>query len=377
MKNLQKIILALLVVWTFIFSLTSTSFASDEWVVLTKDNVLKICVLKGLELNCHQIWGEWGVSIEKWTFEWLDNLISLDLWRNKIKNIEEWMFKWLENLEILNLMNNEIINIEEWAFKWLDNLELLNLWRNRYTITNIEKWAFEWLKKLSKLWLQKNKIKNIQERTFEWLDNLEKLDLSENFEITLKKWSFKWLSNLQELNLKDNRIKILEEWTFEWLDSLQKLNLMWNDEIILEEWTFKWLDSLQKLNLDTSLQNKDYLDFSCMNLSDFTCPRGFRRIIDDKIYTRKWVTEETAKNKLIIECWDTNENITNEEYVLTSKDNTLVFIITKRLEAKFEENGEIYKKTILNVLSLLWNKYKTTKPRISAILLSTIENIKK
>ncbi len=303
MKNLQKIILTWLAVLTLAF-VSSVSFASENGVILTKDNVLEVCELKDSTLDCSN---KNIISVEKWCFEWLSNLEWFSLNKNKIINIEKWVFDWLTNLQGLDLRQNQIINIEKWALNWLVNLQILDLIQNKIT--------------------------------------------------SIKECNLNWLSSLQELYLGGNNITSIKKWDFNLLGKLQQLWIAWNN-----------------------VENIDYIDFSCMPLemdgtSHYLCPSTFEK--NNKKCIKKWFTEETAKNRVIIECWDFNENTTNEEYTLTSKDNTLVSIIAQRLESKFEENGETYKKSILNVLSLLWNKYRTIKPRISAILLSTIKNIKK
>ena len=65
----------------------------------------------------------------------LDNLIWLNLSKNKIKN-HDFISKSLKNLKILIMEENSIDNLNEKALSNLENIELLSLGSN--TIQNIE-----------------------------------------------------------------------------------------------------------------------------------------------------------------------------------------------------------------------------------------------
>ena len=102
-------------------------------------------------------------TINETYFEFLPNLIYIDLTYNQIKDIDRYSFSILTDLHYLYLSENSLRQINRWYFQKLNKLVILDL--NSNLISFIENRSFDDLISLEKLYLNQNKIKAIKSET--------------------------------------------------------------------------------------------------------------------------------------------------------------------------------------------------------------------
>ena len=109
------------------------------------------------------------------TIQGLNNLHTLMLNDNLIRNVRKDAFSGLQNLRILYLYKNQIESIEPGAFNNLPKLEHLYLHHNY--LTEIRKGTFINLPALKKLFLQNNDIHRIAADAFQNVGPMTQLQL--------------------------------------------------------------------------------------------------------------------------------------------------------------------------------------------------------
>jgi hypothetical protein len=153
------------------------------------------------------------VSIDPNTFANLDNLITINLSRNRIARISRNTFHNLQGLKTLNLSYNRIVNIESQAFAYLPALEQIFL--NFNQIVTLEPNSFAELRNLRRINLNQNELRNIiNVSTFRGVPRLSEINLSRNPVETIRKDAF---------NLNHSCIIRIDDREF----SIQELPLGW------------------------------------------------------------------------------------------------------------------------------------------------------
>ncbi|CAH1996728.1 unnamed protein product [Acanthoscelides obtectus] len=112
------------------------------------------------------------------SFEFYENLVSLNLSDNRIKTLGNSNFNSQKNLTYLDVSNNQIENITKDSLKGLKVLTHLDVSNN--TLQDINSMAFRDLHSLAVLKLNSNKLVHLEEQMFKNNRELRKLYLSDN-----------------------------------------------------------------------------------------------------------------------------------------------------------------------------------------------------
>ena len=154
-----------------------------------------------------------------------NNLLQLDLTKNKIKSLKKSFLNGLTNVREINLDYCSICEIEFDAFEDSINLKRLNLSWNNFE-NNLNKNQLNCLKNLEILQLSQCQIDHIKSHLFHELTYLKELDLSFN---KIEKIDFLiGLKNLEKLNLNNCFIKQIDTNSFNEMFSLKELYLREN-----------------------------------------------------------------------------------------------------------------------------------------------------
>ncbi|KAF5278781.1 hypothetical protein FQA39_LY18357 [Lamprigera yunnana] len=201
-----------------------------------------------LELNRNKL-----EDIEALTFKVLEQLISLRLKRNHISQLKDGAFFGLTKIKFLMLDYNDIQIISKGWLYGLKNLKELTFSHN--VITDIHLDAWEVCKDLMTLDLSYNQIKAIHKDTFKYLDKLQKLLLNNNNITFIKDDAFEHLLNLKILQLNNNHIS----WTiedangvFRSLNNLYKFYIGSNNIKSINRNAFKGLTSVAYLDVSNN-----------------------------------------------------------------------------------------------------------------------------
>ncbi|XP_014359353.2 toll-like receptor 7 [Papilio machaon] len=183
----------------------------------------------------------------------LPRLTQLFLQNNKIYELPAEVFKDLLSLKVVNLSENAINYLPEGLFQSTREIREIYLKNNELEI--LPKRIFNRLEQLLVLDLSGNKIRSdhIEDETFGGLIRLIVLDLSHNTLARVSRNMFKDLFFLQILNLSNNSIGQIEDNTFSPLFNLHTLNLGQNKLLTIEDHVFNGLFILNKLNLNNNL----------------------------------------------------------------------------------------------------------------------------
>ncbi|XP_035663236.1 slit homolog 2 protein-like [Branchiostoma floridae] len=201
--------------------------------------------LEELDLDNNQI-----TDIEVGSFDSLENLRLLFLYRNAIEKLSSGLFKGMTNLLQIYLSSNNITTIEDGAFEGLENLQLIQLHENH--IEEIGDGAFKGLPTLIDLDLHLNNLTAIPGKAITSLKNLRRVQLFDNKIKMVKEDDFKDLESLQMIYLQDNEIQVVENGAFANLPDLQWLDLSNNKIVVIPAGVFKGLDALQRLDLSNN-----------------------------------------------------------------------------------------------------------------------------
>ncbi|KAK7115736.1 toll-like receptor 3 [Littorina saxatilis] len=215
-----------------------------------------------------------------------DNLVGLDLSRNKLTAIANLSFVQFPNLRTLDLGFNKIVQIETDAFDGLNSLEVLNLAYNNISIVTREDKDKEdtaygsssnttvlrsvlvdgrdqsvpnvstqqEVLRHNSLARERLAHNNTRRGLFRALSNLRALDLSHNWIHNVHVHMFGGLGSLQHLNLSGNILESIDDDCFDDLKELATLDISHNKIQSLSEQALSGLDSLQTLVLnDNSL----------------------------------------------------------------------------------------------------------------------------
>lgn len=148
-----------------------------------------------------------------------------------------------ENLIQLDLKRNKIYSLTRGIFNPLANLELLNLAANG--ITTIEDGTFEGLTSLKYLYLEENNLTKVTSKTFAGLPNLQELLLGQN-RIETVEFDEANMPELQLIRLSGNELKVLP--SLEGFPRLEKAYFAQNQFTSIGS-TFERLEALYVLDV--------------------------------------------------------------------------------------------------------------------------------
>lgn len=195
-------------------------------------------------------------DINQFSFEQMENLLSLTLDRNSIVYLEPYRgidLTGLEKLEKLSLAYNKISYISGQAIEKMSNLRHLDLSSN-----SLSTFDFDMLKSMksleilaldnnsldsvpvttslniTQLSLNRNNIRYLTINTFFYLQSLKNLSLSENKIESIQADTFQNQVLLEELYLNDNQLSYLPTNWCESMKMLRYLNLAGNKFALLE-----------------------------------------------------------------------------------------------------------------------------------------------
>lgn len=117
--------------------------------------------------------------IKPMTFQYLSNLLYLDLRYNFLEKLDKHTFYGLYQLQILNIGGNQMIHtMESGVFETLRTITALNITGTR--LDTLQHGVFHGLESLEKLNISRNKISTIEANVFHGLGNVLVLDISSN-----------------------------------------------------------------------------------------------------------------------------------------------------------------------------------------------------
>ncbi|XP_011304385.1 slit homolog 1 protein [Fopius arisanus] len=159
-------------------------------------------------------------------FEWLENLITLNISNNAVRNITKKSLKGLISLRNLDLSNNNITDIEAQSFHTTNKLECLNLSGN--SLTSLPEGLLNNLPSIIVLDLSRNSLLEMPSSNLLLTSTLTTLNLATNLIDTIPPDSLISLSSLKYLDLANNLIRTIADNAFQRLKILTYLNLKEN-----------------------------------------------------------------------------------------------------------------------------------------------------
>lgn len=162
------------------------------------------------------------------------------------------------------------------------------------------------LPKLTDLNLDSNQIKVIEENAFQSLDHLEMLCLRSNKITKLDPSTFAGLKKLRVLHLNDNEIAVIDSLSFENLESLEHLDLSQNKISIFYYEKFSKMKNLKYLNLASNALSDPNSNASNQNSIITTKNNLFIEISSDLVIQ---TFDELSKLKNGIKIRDDNINV--------------------------------------------------------------------
>ncbi|XP_041980295.1 toll-like receptor 7 [Aricia agestis] len=213
--------------------------------------------LRGLKsLTLHSMNNDWGpnkeLELSLGAFNGLRELHTLDLGYNNIRKIPSDLFCALENIISLNLTRNKLKFVDELGFghKCGSTLQTIDLSHNDIMSLPADSEIFH-LRRLTQLFLQNNKISELPTEVFSDLLLLKVVNLSENAINYLPETLFRNTKEIREIYLSNNMLELLPKRLFSKLDQLVVLDLSANRLLgdHIEDETFGGLIRLIVLDL--------------------------------------------------------------------------------------------------------------------------------
>lgn len=239
-------------------SLRTLNLAYNLIATIDSDNVftelenLRELYLQGNQLVSINASSETGLSYyekKPYLFKKLDQLIVLNLARNRINDLPRHIFNDLKQLKTLDLSYNNLILIPFQLFQELKNLEYLNLSNNK--VLSVLDNFFLHNVHLKQLLLNNNFVERLTKSSLNGLKNLDILDMSSNHLSSIDRLAFEDLRELKSLNLRNNNFSILSSTTFNTQTNLKQLDLSGNKRLrTLPNGIFAHQIALYELKLD-------------------------------------------------------------------------------------------------------------------------------
>ncbi|KDQ86775.1 Leucine-rich repeat transmembrane neuronal protein 3 [Zootermopsis nevadensis] len=208
----------------------------------------------------------------------------------------------------LDLSYNSISDLTNTSFSNKGTNQLTSLYIYNNKIRNIEREAFVSLKNLKSLFMGNNKLTYIHPDAFISIKNLEELDLHGNNINLGDEGPFRHLVNLFSLNIANCNLGIIPNATFQRTVKLSRIDMSNNKLTHIDDHLFDNLYSLQFLNLTGNLLTS--VDFLLV-LSTETLQEMSLYVHDNKIENLNSTVLErmnVLKNikPLFCRCWDRN-----------------------------------------------------------------------
>lgn len=230
------------------------------------DNTLDFSIIQSFTMNHFRIDGN--------IFNYLDNIMELDLSRSTFaRGSLKGMFL-LNNLERLDLRSCSLNTLDEFVFENLINLKWLNLNNNR--LKSLEINLFEKLGKLEYLNLSCNPIEEINEEALVGLFSLKYLDVDRCEIRDIYEKSFKDLVKLETIILSNNRLITVRN-IFSYQTALKRIVLINN----------LFLNDINIENLATSIQDGATIEIDLNKILDIRDIKAFKYLINNKRVTLK------------------------------------------------------------------------------------------
>ncbi len=150
-------------------------------------------------------------------------LAKLILANNRITSITSGSFQYMQNLLVLDLSFNDIPTIPKDTFLGLKSLIFLNLYGN-FHLQSIESYSFMGLQMLPHLQLKSMKLQSLPEYGFMGLDSVVTIDLTDNDIFSVAHQAFSGLGSLQQLYISGNNLKYISGEAFKDLTNLRYLS---------------------------------------------------------------------------------------------------------------------------------------------------------
>ncbi len=150
-------------------------------------------------------------------------LVKLILANNRITSITSGSFQYMQNLLVLDLSFNDIPTIPKDTFLGLKSLIFLNLYGN-FHLQSIESYSFMGLQMLPHLQLKSMKLQSLPEYGFMGLDSIVTIDLTDNDIFSVAHQAFSGLGSLQQLYISGNNLKYISGEAFKDLTNLRYLS---------------------------------------------------------------------------------------------------------------------------------------------------------
>ncbi|KAJ6631713.1 Toll-like receptor 7 [Pseudolycoriella hygida] len=211
--------------------------------------------LRTLSLNTRN--SEWGLGhkleLDDGIFNGFDELQSLVLSNNNMRQLQKNLLCPLKRLTNLNLSNNRIRSTADLGFVQCDNLsELKNIDLSYNDLFTLDaNWTVTDMRSVESLLLQENNLTKISSSSLDNLISMRVLNLSSNYLEILPHGLFNKTMNLQEIYLQNNKIYQLPMDTFNHLSELLVLDLSGNQlsSHYIDKTIFSELQRLVILNL--------------------------------------------------------------------------------------------------------------------------------
>eukprot|EP00058_Branchiostoma_floridae_P015229 XP_002600717.1 hypothetical protein BRAFLDRAFT_83459 [Branchiostoma floridae] len=199
-----------------------------------------------------ELWGNKITSIPKTAFVNLTRLYSIDLSRNKISSVEVGAFDWqADSLYQLSLNNNELETLPVGVFRNLSKFSFLDLDDN--LISSLSVGLFRGLPELLSISLNGNRIASLPVGIFADLPSLSEVKLARNKIKNIVNILPALPSELSSLDLKGNGLGNLRAAVFSGMPKLESLELEANEMDSLPKNLFLGLDKLSVLRLDHNM----------------------------------------------------------------------------------------------------------------------------
>lgn len=227
--------------------------------------------LRTLSVNTRN--SEWGLGhkleLDEGIFNGFDELQSLILSNNNMRQLQTNVLCPLKRLTNLNLSNNRIRSTSDLGFTECDSLnELKNIDLSANDLFMFESnWTMSDMRSVESLFLQENNLTKISATSLDNLISMRVLNLSSNYLEIIPSGLFNKTKNLQEIYLQNNKIYQLPLDLFNHLSELLILDLSGNQlsSHYIDKTIFSQLHRLVILNLANNALTRIDSVFSELN----------------------------------------------------------------------------------------------------------------
>ncbi|CAG9759848.1 unnamed protein product [Ceutorhynchus assimilis] len=209
----------------------------------------------------HLQWTQSGLNNVKDCLVNPENLKTIDLSQNLIRELENYQFANYTSLSFMNLSNNRIVNLPRYVFK-NQKLKTLSLSHNNLQALPFQVFAMEHMNHLD---LSHNYLATFLDHFFKFNKYIETLLLNNNRITKLTSNALADLTELKQLDLSYNSLQTIAKGLFDSLNKLEFLSLAQNPLKNLASGTFRGSKNLKELDL--SGNKFTHLTFGLMHFS--------------------------------------------------------------------------------------------------------------